>query len=196
MYTPDHFKIEDEEKIREFVGDNNFGELISINNGKPIVTHTAFLFEPSSMTLSLHLARANPHWQALDGAEVLFVANGPHGYISPSWYSSAGVPTWNYQAVHFTGIASTFSEADRLEALVNSLTANSEKSFSEPWQPDYPKSMLRGIVGVEIAITDVECKFKLSQNRSAEDQERSVRELDQTGNSSLARAMEKENRTK
>lgn len=196
MYNPDHFAIDDEEKIREFIKNNNFGELVSIDAGKAIVTHTAFLFEPESMTLSLHLARANPQWQLLDGTEPLFIATGPHGYISPSWYTDPGVPTWNYQAVHFTGSAKTFSDPDRLESLVNSLTAASEREFSEPWQPDYPKSMLRGIVGVEIAISDIQCKFKLSQNRSVADQERSVRELAQIGNTCLARAMENENKTK
>ncbi|MFK7863531.1 MAG: FMN-binding negative transcriptional regulator [Pseudohongiellaceae bacterium] len=193
MYIPDHFKNDDLEKTFSFLEHNNFGEFITVKESKPSVTHTAFLFEPRSMRLFLHLARANPQWQDLDNKEALLVANGPHGYISPSWYQDAGVPTWNYQAVHVHGKVTVFSDLERLATLVNGLTEFSERGLEKPWQPDYPKSMLRGIVGIEIAIDDIQCKFKLSQNRSRVDQERSVEKLKHYGNHDLASAMLKEN---
>lgn len=194
MFIPKHFDANGQEKITEFLNENSFGELISVIDGKPSATPAAFLFDDEREILSLHIARANPQWQSIEGEQVLFIANGPHGYISPSWYAGAGVPTWNYQAVHFSGTATVFSEPERLKLLVNELAADSEKQFPEPWQPNYPESMLRGIVGIEIAITDIQCTFKLSQNRSATDQQQSIQALEKLGNNELARVMRKENK--
>lgn len=192
LYIPDHFKIDDADKTFSFLEQNNFGQFITVNEGMPSVTHTAFLFMPHSMKMYLHLARPNPQWQNLDNTDVLIIANGAHGYISPSWYKDSGVPTWNYQAVHVHGKATAFSDLDRLETLVNELTQFSEENFEKPWQPNYPKSMLRGIVGIEIAVSDIQCKFKLSQNRSTEDLEQSVKQLRLSGNHDLANAMIRE----
>ncbi|MFT6094852.1 MAG: transcriptional regulator [Pseudohongiellaceae bacterium] len=193
MFIPNHFDASDQAKIAEFLNDNSFGDLVSIVDGRPLATPAAFLFDDEREILSLHIARANPQWQTIEGEQVFFIANGPHGYISPSWYADAGVPTWNYQAVHFNGIATVFSEPARLKLLVNELTARSEKRSPKPWLPSYPESMLRGIVGIEIAISEIQCKFKLSQNRSVIDQKQSIQALEDLGNSELARVMRKEN---
>lgn len=193
MFIPSHFKVNDQAKIVKFLHDNSFGEFITIVDGKPSATPAPFLFDDESGVLSFHIARANPQWQAIKNQQVLFIVNGPHGYISPTWYAEAGVPTWNYQAIHFSGSAIAFFEPKRLMALVNELTASSEKKFPKPWQPDYPQSMLRGIVGIEMAVTEIQCKFKLSQNRSSTDQEQSIRALEALGNHELAEVMRKEN---
>jgi transcriptional regulator len=193
MFIPNHFDANDQAKLAEFLNDNSFGELVSIIDGKPFVTPAAFLFDDEREILSLHIARANLQWQTIEGKQVVFIVNGPHGYISPSWYADAGVPTWNYQAVHFNGTAAVFSEPSRLKSLVNELTARAEKKFPKPWLPSYPESMLRGIVGIEIAVSEIQCKFKLSQNRSVTDQQQSIQALENLGNSGLARAMRKEN---
>lgn len=154
----------------------------------------ALSFDDDRGCLSLHVAKANPQWQKIDNKHVLFVVNGPHGYISPSWYVDPGVPTWNYQAMHFSGIAKAFSDTEKLRALVDQLTANAESRFADPWQSDYPDSMLKGIVGIEIKVTALQCKFKLSQNRSTQDQTQSIAALEMLGNRPLAQAMREENK--
>jgi len=115
---------------------------------------------------------------------------GDHAYVSPSWYESAGVPTWNYQAVHIEGIAESFSDTERLKEVVDALTEKHESTYPIPWKPDYAASMLRGIVGVEIAIASVQCKFKLSQNRSPLDQANVKAEIRSAGHNAMADAMD------
>lgn len=192
MYIPKHFDANEPDKIADFLSRNDFGELICSVDGKPFATHMPFLYDQESKTLLLHIARGNPQWKSIEGLEVLFIVNGPHGYISPSWYAEPGVPTWNYQALHFSGKATTFTDPTRLKFVVDQLTQLAEAQFPAPWQPDFPETMLRGIVGIEVAVSDIQCKFKLSQNRSALDQLQSIQELEALGNNDLARAMKKE----
>ncbi|MFT4863633.1 MAG: transcriptional regulator [Pseudohongiellaceae bacterium] len=193
MYIPKHFTIADAEKVAEFLMQNNFGELISIIDGKPFSTHLPFLFDASSQTLRMHIAKANPQWKHLSAAQVLVVVNGPHGYISPAWYHSPGVPTWNYQAVHIYGAAKSITDLEEIKSIVDGLTVEAEKAYADPWQPDYAASMLEGIVGIELSISDILCKFKLSQNRSRQDQQSVAERLSSAGNIDLATAMENEN---
>jgi transcriptional regulator len=115
---------------------------------------------------------------------------GPHDYISPSWYRSPGVPTWNYQAVHIYGNCRVFEEATKLQQVVDALTEKFESVFEEPWQPDYKASMLRGIVGIEVEITEIQCKYKMSQNRSTEDQIGVIEALGNSGSDQLVKAMQ------
>jgi transcriptional regulator len=133
-----------------------------------VSTHMPFLFDAESRVVVGHLAKANPQWLQIQ--KVLVTLQGEHAYVSPSRYESAGVPTWNYQAVHIEGIAESFTDPEKLKHVVDTLTKQNESGFPAPWEPDYAASMLRGIVGIEIAITSIRCKFKLSQNRSAQDQ--------------------------
>lgn len=193
MYIPKHFAITDSEKIVSFLDQNNFGELVSVINGKPFSTHLPFLFDAANNTVRMHIAKANPQWKNLIDGEVLLVVNGPHGYISPTWYHSPGVPTWNYQAVHVYGIATLITDDEELKSIVDGLTALAEQQYPNPWQPDYAASMLKGIVGIELAISEIQCKFKLSQNRSKQDQQSVAAQLLDEGNGALATAMEIEN---
>ncbi len=194
MYIPRHFEITDDKKIARFLEENTFGELITVSEGKPFSTHLPFLLSSDYKTARMHLAKANPQWQHLSDSEVLLTVAGAHGYVSPSWYHSAGVPTWNYQAVHIYGVAKTITKPDQLKAIVDGLTLIAESHLSAPWQPDYAASMLGGIIGIEIAITQIQCKFKLSQNRSKVDQQSVQEKLSALGNQSLATAMSEENR--
>ena len=148
-----------------------------------------FLPGEDRTTLLGHLARTNPQHQEITDQEVLVTLQGPHDYISPSWYTTPGVPTWNYQAVHVYGRCRVFSEQERLRELVASLTARYESSYEKPWQPDYRGSMLNAIVGVEITINDIQCKYKLSQNRSSAEKLRIAAELDKAGQQELAAAL-------
>ncbi|PCJ28221.1 MAG: transcriptional regulator [SAR86 cluster bacterium] len=151
-----------------------------------------FLYQPQEQTLLGHMAKANPHWQQLEKQNVLIVLQGPHAYISPSWYLNPGVPTWNYQAVHIYGRATCFQDSEKLKNIVDRLTAENEAAFDKPWKPDYEATMLRGIVGIKIEIEDIQCKFKLNQNRDIDDQKNVSTQLRLIGETALAKAMEDE----
>ena len=189
MYIPKHFDITDDEEIFSFIEANAFGQLISTVEGRLYSTHIPFLLSPGNKQLLGHVAKENPQWKDLDGQEVLITLLGPHAYISPSWYSSPGVPTWNYQAVHVYGTCHAFNDASRLIQLIESLTAKYESTFDQPWQPDYPASMLKAIVGIEIEISELQCKYKLSQNRSSQDRSQVTKALGARGSNQVEKAM-------
>lgn len=138
--------------------------------------------EPGYGRLLGHIAIANDQWKtAMPGAEALAIVRGPQAYISPAWYESKArhgrvVPTWNYEAVHLTGTVAFHQDAEWLRALVTRLTVLHESGREHPWAvtdapPDYINGQLRAIVGVELTISSVEAKQKLSQNRSELDRE-------------------------
>jgi transcriptional regulator len=189
MYLPEHFEITNRDEIFEFVDTNTFGQLISPVEGRPFSTHMPFLVSEDQQRLLGHVAKQNPHHSQVDGGEVLVTFQGPHDYISPSWYNSPGVPTWNYQAVHIYGVCSVFTDAVKMKKVVDSLTHKYESAFKEPYQPEYDASMLGFIVGIEIAITEIQCKYKLSQNRPNQDQERVAEQLQKRGSYKMAKAM-------
>ena len=192
MYIPKHFEIVDQEQIQQFLSRYLFGQLVSHVEGSLFATHLPFLYDREAGKLLCHVARANPQWQDIAAEEVLVILPGPHDYISPNWYRDSGVPTWNFQAVHVYGSATSFDEATKLQSLVEQITAQEEAQFTNPWQPDFPLSMLRGIVGIEIDISRIQAKFKLSQNRSKPDQRGVVEHLDER-NPELAAAMRSSN---
>jgi transcriptional regulator len=127
-------------------------------------------------TLRGHMARPNPHWQALSpDEECLVIFQGPHAYISPNWYESErAVPTWNYTTVHVYGYGSLLDDPQTVRQLLEKTVNTFEASFPEPWTTgrlpeDYIANMARGIVAFEIPIVRMEGKRKLGQNRPAED---------------------------
>jgi transcriptional regulator len=200
MYVPGPFQELDLDRLEALIRANSFGVLVSVHDGRPIASHVPFLFERgggSNGTLIGHLARANPQWHSLaDGQTVLAIFQGPHAYISPSWYESPGVPTWNYAVVHLYGKARLVEEEGLVWGIVERLTRLHEAGTADPWSPalspDVRTRLLGGIVGFEIAVAEVQGKFKLNQNRSAEDQRRVAERLTQTGSDSalaLARLM-------
>ncbi|MFT4822547.1 MAG: transcriptional regulator [Halioglobus sp.] len=148
-----------------------------------------FLLSPEAKKLLRHVAKQNPQHSEMSGQEVLVTLQGPHDYISPTWYSSPGVPTWNDQAVHVYGLCSVFDDSDRLKELGDGLTSKYEAAFSEPWRPEYKPSMLGAITGIQISINEIQCKYKLSQNRSIQDQKQVINALEKLGASALAEAM-------
>lgn len=199
MYVPPHFAGTDAAAALAVIDDNPFALMASQGPDGMMSTHLPLDLDRTrgpQGTLIGHLARANDHWRHLDGAETMAVFSGPHAYVSPRWYASApAVPTWNYVAVHVYGRAQLIEDADRLRAILAALTRRYEGDG--PWRmaelPEkFMAGMVRGIVGVEIAVTRVEAKFKLSQNRSAEDRRRVEQALDQSptpGDAALAAAM-------
>lgn len=191
MYIPKHFEVNDKEEIFAFAKANAFGQLISNVDGRFFSTHIPFLFSEDRTKVFGHLAKQNPQCSELDGQEVLITLEGPHGYVSPSWYSARGVPTWNYQALHIYGHAKIFTDSDQLKDMVDLLTEKYESAFEQPWQPEYKASMLVAIVGLEITIGEIQCQYKLSQNRSSQDRGQVIEQLKSLASNSLAQAMER-----
>ena len=191
MYVPEKFKIDDADEIFSFLTANAFGQLVSQHEGRLVVSHLPFLVAEDRRTLKCHVARQNPQWQQIGGQQALATFIGPHDYISPSWYQGAGVPTWNYQAVHVYGRCRVFDDAGELATLVDALSGIYEARFADPWQPKYPDSMLKAIVGIEVDIEDIQCKYKLSQNRPAADHRPVIEHLDELGAGELVAAMRK-----
>jgi len=132
------------------------------------------------------VTRANPQWHDFDKAqEVLVVFQGPHAYISPSWYEiELSVPTWNYAVVHAYGLPRLIEDEKDLYNLLKTLVQTHEASFEKPWTfqlaDDYVQKMMHGIVGFEIQITRLEGKFKLSQNRTATERENVIAALQES----------------
>ena len=190
MYIPEYFKETNSERISALIEGNSFGMLVTAPDGVPFVSHLPFIFDHAAGSkgkLLCHMARANPQWQHLSScSEVLAVFQGPHAYVSPSWYSSPGVPTLNYAVVHLRGKPRLIEGESELEALVERLTHVYESHMPSPWKPNLAgerrTKLLNMIVGFEIEITDIQAKFKLSQNRPPEDQQSVVEKLGQSSN--------------
>lgn len=188
MYIPKAFREEDTGVLHTFMQANNFAILVTMQDGVPLATHLPLILDPekgSHGTLRGHMARANTQWRTFDEkTEVLVIFPGPHAYISPSWYVSEpeiSVPTWNFTAVHAYGIPRLISDEELLYTLLKDSVDTFEADFAQPWtiqeHNDFMRKKIRAIVGLEIPITRLEGKMKLSQNRSAEDQERVVAKL-------------------
>jgi len=177
MYTPSHFSEPDTAKLHSFVREHSFGTLVSQVNGAPFATHIPFTLDANKGeygTLYCHVARANKHWSALrDDNQSLIIFRGPHAYISPTWYKTEGVPTWNYTAVHAYGKVRIVEARDELITLLESLVhineaANGTNYKLDPNAPEVAQRLAH-IVGMEIPIEALSGKFKLSQNRPRED---------------------------
>ncbi len=191
MYIPEHFKMDEKEEILAFIESNPFGQLISNVEGRLFSTHLPFYVSEDQTKIIAHLAKLNPQHIELDQQEVLLTIQGPHAYISPAWYGSPGVPTWSYQAVHVYGYCKTLHDTESLENIVDTLSKINESNFESQWHAEYPSSKLGGVVGIELAIGDIECKYKIGQNRPIEDRKRVVKELKSLGSNDLAEAMER-----
>ena len=190
MYQPPHFKVRDQEQALYFIDSIGLGTLVSQLDGRLFASHLPMMLDAGKKTLLGHIARMNPQHLELDGQEALFVVQGPHGYISPAWYREPGVPTWNYQAVHVYGRCRIVTDLNSLRNIVDTLTHRYEAGMDKPWKPEYGDNKLGAIVGIELEIGEIQCKFKLSQNRSEEERDNVIRQLNARGNSELAAAMQ------
>lgn len=175
MYTPKYFKVTDVSEIWNFVQTNSFGTIVSTINEKPIATHLPLQLvkEADTYYLTGHMAYGNSQWRTFDTCdEVLIIFQGPHAYISSSWYEEENVPTWNYQAVHLYGKAQILSENE----LIHDLTTLLQKYEGHRENPvlwdnlsSQTKKQIQGIVGFKIKIQEVQASYKLSQNRNEAD---------------------------
>ena len=189
MYIPQQFEVTDKKEIVAFIKESAFGQLISTVNGRLFSSHVPFFLSQDSNSLICHVAKHNPQWEDIEGQEVLVTFQGSHDYVSPSWYNSSGVPTWNYQTVNVYGKPQLVTETEKLKNIVNELTGIHESSFDKPWKPEYKDSMLTAIIGIEIKITEFHCQYKLSQNRSKSDRTKVADEFQKRGSVKLSRIM-------
>jgi transcriptional regulator len=183
MYLPRHFEQTDPAELHALMRAHPLALLVLAGDGSHGSTAdlVPLEFDPQAGelgTLRGHVARANPLWRQA-GHELLAVFQGPQAYVSPGWYASKAehgkvVPTWNYSMVQARGVLRAVEEAPWLHALVSRLTDHHETPRTAPWAvadapDDYVQQMLRAIVGIEIPLTSLQGKWKLSQNRSAAD---------------------------
>ncbi|MGZ5105363.1 MAG: FMN-binding negative transcriptional regulator [Usitatibacter sp.] len=197
LYVPPHFRVEDRDALLDFMQEHSFATLVSSAATGLHVSHIPFVVERSEdgkARLLGHVARGNAQWSALEGADhVTAIFQGPHAYISPTWYANhPSVPTWNYAVVHAHGKARLMDEAELHELLMR-LSSIHEAGNAKPWRMSelpaaYVSSMLEMIVGFEIEVERLEGKFKLSQNRPAE-VPRVIAALEKAGEPGLAALM-------
>lgn len=206
MYNPTHFAIADTDELHRIIRTHALGMLVTpLPDGGLDANHLPFHFDPQRGplgTLTGHVARANPLWQqCVHGADVLVVFRGAEGYISPNWYPTKHethrlVPTWNYEVVHIHGRLTVHDDEKFLRGVVGRLTRTHEAQEPRPWKmsdsaPDFIDGMLKAIVGIEIEVTRMEGKSKLSQNRALQDRHGAVDALGNRGDAELAEAMQK-----
>ncbi len=186
MYIPKAFREDHINTLHKLMREYSFATLITQHEGVPFATHLPFMLDAQrgpNGTLLAHMARANPQWHDFaSGQEELVIFQGPHAYISPSWYEvELSVPTWNYAVVHAYGIPRLIEDGEELYQLLKTLIETHEAQFEKPWPfqlpDDYLQKMMRGIVGFEIEITRLEGKFKLSQNRTEAEREKVIAAL-------------------
>lgn len=182
MYLPDQFRVDDLPQMQALMRARPFATLISAGSLGLYASHlpTVLKDEGPCGVIECHLARANPHCKDLgEAVEALMIFHGAEGYITPNWYPSKAehgkvVPTWNFAVVHACGRPQVMTDADWLRRHVTELTAQQERGEAKPWAvSDAPESylnaMLRGIVGFRFAISRLEGKWKMSQNREMQD---------------------------
>ena len=186
MYIPALFNQTDQIMLHDFMRENSFATVVTVHDGKPFASHLPLFLDSnagSKGALIGHMARANSQWQDMQaGADVLVTFNGSHAYVSPAWYEANAmvVPTWNYMAVHAYGKARILSQTE-LEQALHKLVNTYESAYENPWQLEMTQTMrekmLGAIVGFEIELSNIEGKFKLSQNRSSADRKRVIAQL-------------------
>jgi transcriptional regulator len=189
MFIPKLFKVEDSAEILDFIRKHSFGTLVSVGaDGLPIATHIPIELEMSpegAPILRGHVSRANPHAQLFgEGATALAIFTGAHSYISSSWYEQENVSTWNYSAVHVYGRIRILTEEELYDA-IEKLTVTYEAGVEKPFlvsqmSEQYVKREIRGIVGFEMQLDDVQAKAQLSQNRKNADSPHIVEQLEKT----------------
>lgn len=182
MYLPPHFEQQDTDEIHRFITANPFATLVTVANGEPFASHVPLLLEAGEpFRLVGHLAKANPQWQHFATSyRVLAIFHGAHAYVSPTWYEKPGVPTWNYAAVHVYGRVNLIHAPETLRAQINRMSRHFEGEGEKAWMPAYSDKMLNMIVGFVMEVEEVQAKYKLSQNRSPQDQQNVISVLQES----------------
>ncbi len=174
MYISKLYREKDRNKIVEFLKQNEFATLVTYDGEKPVASHLLIevVEEGEKLFINGHMSKANPLWKTFDGnAEVLVIFQGPHTYISPTWYNHVNVPTWNYQSIHIYGKPRVITDHEETYGMLSRLIARNEGNPSyrmETLPPDFVVKEMKGIVAFQIEATRIEANYKLSQNRDDE----------------------------
>jgi transcriptional regulator len=200
MHIIKFFREENREKILDFLHQNDFATLVAYDGEKPVASHLLMEIVEDSENLLVngHMSRANPLWKLFEkNPEVLVIFQGPHTYISPTWYNHLNVPTWNYQAVHVYGKPRMITDKSEsygiLKRLIDRYEANSSYKL-ETLPQDFVAKEMRGIAAFQIEVTKIEANFKLSQNRDDENYQNVILHLEEredTVSHQVAEAMRK-----
>jgi len=196
MYTPAAFRETRADVIEAAIAAHPLAALVTMGSAGMEATHIPLLYREG--VLRGHMARANPQWQRYSpNTEALAIFGGPQHYVSPSWYPSAKehgkvLPTWNYVSVHVRGPLTFHHDTDWLLENVRALTDKQEAALDTPWRvddapPDYIANLTRAIVGVELTITGIEGKWKVSQNRTDADRKGAIEGLRKLGSDDARR---------
>lgn len=185
MYIPKHFKIDDEDQIYEFIEKYSFATLYSTHMGEPYATQLPLILKKDENALYGHFARPNGQWKDIGNQTVLVVFQGPHCYISPSWYEiKDAVPTWNYVSIHLYGKVDIIEDEkvifDSLNEMVNKYEKPDSPYNLKNVESRYVEGMSKGIVAFKITINKIEAKAKLSQNHPVERQELIIEHLERS----------------
>ena len=189
MYVPYYFRNENIEDVLDFIENNSFGILISQSNSKFLATHIPLELDKNDNGQPIlfgHISKGNPQWKNFENnSEILAIFNGPHCYISSSWYDHENVPTWNYIAVHIYGKVKII-EGERLITALTKLVDKYENQMENPvsvktMSEVFVNKEIKGIVGFEIEITEIQSAYKLSQNRDKNNHSNIVAELRKRG---------------
>ena len=188
-----------DEAVRELLLRHRAADLVTAGPEGLAATMLPFFYDAERHTLRGHLARNNDHWRTADGATALVIVRGPDAYISPSWYATKAehgrvVPTWNYVTAHVHGVVTVHDDPDWVAELVRELTDRHEAGRPAPWSvddapPKFFAGQLRAIVGVELVISRIEAKVKMSQNRPPADIDGVITGLDARGDHAAAGAV-------
>ncbi len=187
MYRPSHFKIEDKEVIDEIIEQYSFATLISQHNGVPFATHLPLIWNNDHTYLYGHFARLNPQWKDIRNQTILAIFQGPHCYISPSWYeTNNAVPTWNYVTVHVYGKVELLEDkkevVDSLDQMVLKYEDPKSTYHLHELDSNFISGMSRAIQCFKIKINKIEGKAKLSQNHSVQRKKLIINQLEQISN--------------
>jgi len=186
IYTPRAFATDDGAAVAHLIGDHPFATLMTPGDPEPFISHLPLEYhaerEPKGILLG-HMARANPHWRHFGAKPSIAIFQGPHAYVSPSWYAepATAVPTWNYAIAHVHGRVELMADAAETRALLDRMIRRYEEGRTQPWRLQLEgrslAAMLDAIVGFRLTIERIDGKLKLSQNRSAEDRDRVIAAL-------------------
>ncbi|MFE5120044.1 FMN-binding negative transcriptional regulator [Streptomyces sp. NPDC056669] len=193
MYVPEHF-VPDEAAVRDLLTNHGASDLITLTPQGLMATLLPFEYDPDAGengALIGHMARGNDQWREPAQGEAMVIVRGPEAYVTPSWYPAKAehhrvVPTWNYMIAHVYGQFVVHDDPVWIEAQIRRLTDRHEADFAEPWSVDqapakFIERQLRAVVGVEVVISRIEAKFKLSQNQPRENVEGVISGLEARG---------------